>query len=115
MLGYAGCLPASEYRSMIRAWFYLVASAVIWFVDAFLFSYFLRFSAGQTVLMAVFYLLLFGIAARYFIRGLSGLGRSDDDVAAWRLVSIMPMLVVILGSFVSLPILLLVVAAGKLL
>jgi len=100
---------------MIRAWFYLAASAVIWFVEAFLFSYFLHFSIGQMVLMAVFYLLLFGIAARYFIRGLNGLGNSAEDIAAWRLVSVMPMLVVILGSFVSLPILLVVVAAGKLL
>lgn len=115
MLRYAGCLSASGYFRLIRAWFYLVASAVIWFAEAFLFSYFLRFSAGQIVLMAVFYLLLFGIAARYLIRGLSGLGSSAEDVAAWRLVSLMPMLVVILGSFVSLPILLLVVAAGKLL
>ncbi len=115
MLECAGCLPASRFLPMIRAWFYLVASGIVWFVEAFLFSYFLRFSAGQIVLMAVFYLLLFGIAARYFIRGLSGLGDSEKDIAAWRLVSLMPMLVVILGSFVSLPILLLVVAVGKLL
>lgn len=115
MLGCAGCLSASRLLPMIRAWFYLVASAIIWFVEAFLFSYFLRFSAGQIVLMAVFYLVLFGIAARYLIRGLSGLGNSAEDIAAWRLVSLMPMLVVILGSFVSLPILVLVVAAGKLL
>ncbi len=103
------------YVSLIRAWFYVGASAVVWFVEGFLFSYFLRFSAWQTVLMAVFYVLLFSVGARYFVRGLSGLGSSTEDMAAWRLVSLMPMLVVILGSFVSLPILLLVVVAGKLL
>ena len=38
---------------------------------------------------------------------------AEEGVALWRLLSLAPMLVVIVGSFASLPILLLIVALGK--
>jgi hypothetical protein len=101
---------------MVRAYAYLAAAGVIWLVEAVLFGHFLKFAFWQTALLVVIYAFLFLIAARVLLRGLrEGLGESEHDVAAWRVVSLAPMLVVIAGSFASLPLLLLVAAAGRLL
>jgi hypothetical protein len=98
---------------MIRASFYLLAAGAIWFVEGFLFSRFLDFNAVQTGLAVVFYAALFGVVTTQLIRAM----RRDietGDTARWRYLSMAPMVTVILGSFVSLPIVLVIVIIGKL-
>ena len=99
---------------MIRAYFYLGASGVIWMIEGFLFSYYLGFHPWQVAVMAAIYVGLFVIAVRVLLKSL----QSPDDVApgtaAWRAVAVAPMLTVIIGSFASLPLILAVAALGKL-
>lgn len=97
---------------MVRAVLYLLASGAIWLAEGFLFSRFLGFSAWQTVLMTLVYLALFSAAATWLLRLYAT--DSMDELPVWRHLSLAPMLVVILGSFASLPIVLLILAAGKL-
>jgi hypothetical protein len=98
---------------MIRAVFYLLAAGVVWMAEGFLFSYFLDFAVWQTVLMTVVYVVLFGVAVMALRRQLSTTG-NDSTLTEWRYLSMAPMVVVIIGSFASLPVLLLIAAAGKL-
>ncbi len=99
---------------MFRAYLYLLVSAFIWFGEGFLFSHYLGFAAWQIALLAVIYAALFGMCIRYLLHGLQQPRTSEDGLKAWRVVSVAPMLVTILGSFVSLPLVVLVAAAGKL-
>jgi hypothetical protein len=96
---------------MIRAILYLFASGVIWLVEGFLFSRFLRFSAIQTGIMAVIYVALFAAALRYILL----LSRRQEEVglSRWRYLSLAPMLTVTLGSFASLPVLLAILVLGR--
>jgi hypothetical protein len=99
---------------MIRASLYLGASGLIWFAEGFLFSRFLAFSPWQTAILGLFYLALFAAslwALRDFVRRQEVL---PDGMATWRALSLAPMLTTILGSFVSLPVVLFVLALGKL-
>lgn len=97
-----------------RASVYILASGVIWFAEGYLFSRFLAFSAWQTVLLASFYGLLFAWSVRALRGGLVQPPTGSEEMAAWRLLSLTPMLTTILGSFVSLPLVLLVLALGRL-
>ena len=98
---------------MIRALIYLTAGAAIWLAEGFLFSYFLQFHPWQVVLMAAVYLGLLVVAVRLLRRQMTT--RQDaGSMAVWRYLSLAPMLVVIVGSFASLPILILIAALGKL-
>jgi hypothetical protein len=99
---------------VIRAYAYMAASGVIWLAEGFLFSHYLGLAAWQLVLLAVLYLGLFGAAVFYMVRTLRATPPAPDGLSAWRIVSLAPMLVVILGSFASLPLILAVVALGKL-
>lgn len=98
---------------MIRASLYLLATGVIWMAEGFIFSRFLGYQTWQTVLMAAIYLALFFIVVRAFIRFLQRQEETDGAIAQWRLLAAAPMLVVVAGSFASLPILLLILALGK--
>jgi hypothetical protein len=99
---------------MIRASLYVGTSALIWFAEGFLFSRFLAFSPWQTALLGLFYVALFAAslwAFRNFTRRQADL---DSGITAWRALSLAPTLTTILGSFVSLPVVLFVLALGKL-
>ena len=78
-----------------------------------MFSRFLAFSAWQTGILALFYTALFGAA----LRALRNFTRHEsaklNGIAPWRVLSLAPMLTVILGSFISLPVVLFVLALGK--
>lgn len=99
---------------MIRAALYLVASGAIWFAEGFIFTTFLGFRAWQIGLVVTIYAVLWVAAAIWLIR----LGQRQralaQPLAAWRYLSLAPMLTVIVGSFASLPILLAIAALGKL-
>ncbi|MGH2441668.1 MAG: hypothetical protein ACRDFX_00700 [Chloroflexota bacterium] len=99
---------------MFKAYIYLLISGAIWMVEGFLFSYYLGFAAWQIALIGVIYVALFGAAVYYLIRALKVQPRTQDGISAWRLVSVAPMLVVIIGSFASLPLIIIVAAIGKL-
>jgi hypothetical protein len=98
---------------MIRATAYLIASGVIWVIEGFLFSKLLAFSVPQVILTVVLYVTLFAVAAAMLIRSAGEFREGIEGMAHWRLLSLAPMLVAIVGSFVSLPLLLLVAALGK--
>jgi hypothetical protein len=97
---------------MIRGVLYLLASGVLWAAEGYVFSRFLRFSLPQTIMLAVVYAALFAGASRWFAQLLTT--STDADLPAWRYVSLAPMVTLILGSFVSLPIVLLIAALGRL-
>jgi hypothetical protein len=99
---------------MSRAYFYVGMSGVVWLVECALFCHFLQLAPWQVVLLALLYTALFGLAVRTFLRSLRRAGRPPADMATWRVVSLAPMIVAVLGSFVSLPIIVLVVLLGKL-
>jgi hypothetical protein len=99
---------------VIRAGLYLLASGAIWMAEGFLFSYFLRFSAWQVVGMAVMYTGLFVAACVVLLRFARRYGTAQQDLALWRLLSLAPMLVAMVGSFLSLPLLLIIAALGRL-
>jgi hypothetical protein len=98
---------------MIRAILYLVFAGAIWFAEGYIFSRLLAFSAIQTALAGGCYLALYLAAAHRLVRAF----KSDldaGDVARWRYLSLAPMLVVVLGSFASLPLMLVILGLGKL-
>jgi hypothetical protein len=98
---------------MVRAALYLVAAGIVWVVEGFIFARMLDFAPWQTVLMAVVYIGLWAVAAGRLL-GLRGESRpAGQPLPEWRYLSLAPMLAVIVGSFVSLPILLLILALGK--
>lgn len=99
---------------MIRAYLYLGAAGIIWLIEGFLFSYYLRFDPWQVAMMATVYVTLYAIAVWYFLRSLREPHERERDLSVWRMVSIAPMVVMVVGSFVSLPLILLVAALGKL-
>jgi hypothetical protein len=98
---------------VIRASLYLGVSALIWFAEGFIFSRFLAFSVWQTGILALFYMALFGAALRALRNFTLKEASKPDGMAAWRVLSLAPMLTTILGSFVSLPVVLFVLALGK--
>jgi hypothetical protein len=99
---------------MIRAVFYLTASGVVWLAEGFLFSYFLQFHPWQTVLMAALYLGLLGLALQLLWRQIASSDRAEGQMSPWRYLSLAPMVVAIVGSFASLPVLLIIAGLGKL-
>jgi hypothetical protein len=99
---------------MFRALLYVVASALIWFAEGFLFSRFLGFSIWQTALLGVFYVAVFAASLWALRNVIRQSPETESGVAAWRMLSLAPMLTVVIGSFVSLPVILLVLALGKL-
>jgi hypothetical protein len=98
---------------LLRAYIYLAAAGVIWLIEGLLFSHYLTFAPWQTGLLALIYLGLYAIALRFFLISLRN-QPDNRDLPPWRVVSLAPMLVVLLGSFISLPLILLVAALGKL-
>jgi hypothetical protein len=99
--------------SMVRATLYVGASALIWLAEGFMFSRFLAFSLWQTAFLGVVYLALLGVSLRALRRAWRRQAEVSSDLAAWRLLSLAPMVATILGSFVSLPIVLAVLTLGK--
>src|SRR5947209_7395386 len=97
---------------MIRALLYLLAAGAIWLTEGFLFSHYLGFRVWQTVLMVMVYVGLFSVALRLLLAAAPDRS-SRDSIAAWRQIAVAPMLAVIVGSFLSMPILLLIAALGK--
>ena len=98
---------------MVRALFYLIVSALIWLGEGFLFSRLLGFTVLETALAAVVYLGLFAVAVFAFVRHTGRAGTANSDLPEWRLLSAAPMIVVIVGSFMSLPVLLAIYAIGS--
>lgn len=98
---------------MIRAWLYVVAAGIVWFVEGFLFSRFLQMSAVQTVVLFVLYAGLFSAAVWALMRSMRDQGPGEG--ALWRQLALAPMAVAIVGSFLSLPLVLLVAILGKVL
>lgn len=86
---------------------------MVWLAEGFIFSRFLQYSAWQTALMAVLYVALFLGAVKYFARFARKYTAPVEGISVWRLVSLAPMIAVILGSFISLPVLLLIAALGR--
>ncbi len=83
-------------------------------MEGFLFSKFLGFMVLQTTLAAIFYVLVYVAVVRQLILAF----RRDDargDTARWRYLSLAPMLTVVVGSFASLGVMLLIVVAGQIL
>jgi uncharacterized membrane protein YhaH (DUF805 family) len=97
---------------MFRAAVYLGAAGIVRLAEGFLFSRFFGFSAGQTVAAAIFYVALYGVAISLLVRALRS-GDETGDLARWRCLSLAPMVVVVLGSFVSLPVMLVILAVGR--
>jgi hypothetical protein len=60
------------------------------------------------------YLALFAVALRATLRALRSRPTTPDGISPWRLLAFAPAAVTILGSFLSLPLILLVVALGRL-
>ncbi len=100
---------------MARGLFYLFISVVLWCTEAALFSRLLNFSFGQTLALLCIYLVLATAVVASFVRRMRGLKVAMQDMPEWRYMSLGPMLVTIVGSFVSLPLLLFVAVAGKVL
>jgi hypothetical protein len=98
---------------LLRAYIYLAAAGVIWLIEGFLFSHYLAFAPWQTALLALIYLGLYAVALHFFLASLRN-HADTGDLSPWRAVSLAPMLVVLLGSFASLPLILLVAILGKL-
>jgi hypothetical protein len=98
---------------VIRAGIYVLAAGVIWLAEGVLFSRLLGFSHVQVALVAVLYVALFGIAVLQLVRSAGRQPTGAGQLSPWRYISVAPMLVVVLGSFVSLPILLLIALIGK--
>ncbi len=99
---------------MFRAVVYLAASAVLWLAEGFLFSYFLQFHLWQIVLMTIVYSCLIVLAVQLLRRQAATYATEEAQLAVWRYLSLAPMIVLIVGSFASLPILLLIAGLGKL-
>jgi len=99
---------------VIRSALYVLASGVVWLVEGFLFSRLLALAAWQTGLLLFLYLALFAVAVAAFVRAAKRQPVSPEGVAHWRSLALAPMLVAVLGSFVSLPLVLLIALLGKL-
>ncbi len=78
-----------------------------------MFSRFLDFSLWQTVLLGAVYGVLLIVALWALRETWRQRSKLSGDLAAWRMLSLAPMVTTILGSFVSLPIVLIVLALGK--
>jgi hypothetical protein len=103
---------AEKPLDLVRASFYLLASAAVWFAEGYIFSTFLDFSFWQIVLTFVVYAALFAIAAAAFVRFARTYRPGEDGLAPWRALAWAPVMVAIIGSFCSLPVLLLIAALG---
>jgi len=99
---------------VIRGVLYLLAAGVAWMGEGFAFSRFLMFVPWQTVAMVVVYAVLFGVACWQFSRLARRHPASDGTLPFWRYVSLAPQLTLVAGSFLSLPILIALLAIGKL-
>ncbi len=98
---------------MIRATLYLLAAGAIWLTEGFLFSRLLSFSPLQVVVLAAMYVVLFCLAVLLLVRFAGRYRPDQSELSPWRYLSLAPMLVVVLGSFVSLPLLLVIALLGK--
>lgn len=91
---------------------YLGIAGLIWLGEGILFGHFLRMSPWQIVLLVILYVALYVVVLRYFLLSLRD-EHGAPDMAKWRAVSVAPMVVTIIGSFVSLPLILLVAVLGR--
>lgn len=96
---------------MIRSGIYLLASAVVWFAEGTVFSIFLGFTHAQIVLMAAVYLALFATG----VRAIFVMSHQQSDLPRWRILAMGPMLVLVIGSFISLPIMAFIALLGTIL
>jgi hypothetical protein len=109
-----GAVPFLDRAIVIRAYFYVTLSAVIWFAEGFLLSRFLAFSIPQTVLLAAFYTAALAVAVVGLRRAMAKERQTVEGLSHWRAMSVAPMATTIVGSFLSLPLVLVVLALGKL-
>lgn len=98
---------------MIRASLYVVAAGVIWVVEGYLFSRLLQMALWQTGLLMCVYLGLFVAAVAALWRAGHRRSLPRQEAPVWRYLALAPMLVAIVGSFVSLPLVLLVALLGR--
>jgi hypothetical protein len=96
-----------------RAVIYLALAGAVWMAEGFIFSQFLGFSRWQIVLMTVMYVALFSLAILALRRQRQDYIEREGNLPSWRWLSLAPMLTLIIGSFVSLPLLLFILAIGK--
>jgi hypothetical protein len=99
---------------MIRASAYLLVAGAVWLAEGYVFTQLLGFSMVQIVATGCCYVALYGLAVYALIRSVGETG-GFADVARWRYLSLAPMMMVVVGSFASLPVLLLIAALGKVL
>lgn len=99
---------------MIRASLYLLVAGVVWLAEGFVFASFFSFSRWQTVTMAAVYTTLLAVAFAAFLRFAQHYPVDREGaLPMWRYVSLAPQVALIMGSFVSLPILVAILAVGK--
>jgi hypothetical protein len=99
---------------VFRAYLYLLVAGIVWCGEGLVFGNRLDLRVWQIVLLAVIYLGLYAAVVRVFLRSLRD-HEPGGEYPAWRVVSLAPMLAAVVGSFISLPLLLAVVALGKVL
>lgn len=98
---------------MLRAALYLGASGVVWLAEGIIFSQFLGFRTWQVILTIAIYAGLFGVAVETFRRTMSHPTDRPAGVSSWHFLALAPMAAVIVGSFVSLPIVMLILLLGQ--
>lgn len=99
---------------MIRAAIYLLVAGGLWMAEGFLFSRLLGFAPWQVAIMVIMYAGLFVAALALLVRFARRYHQTEAELPIWRLISLAPMLLVVVGSFISLPLLLLIAGLGKL-
>lgn len=93
---------------MTRAILYLFIAGLVWLVEGFLFSRLLHLGPAEIAVVVIMYAVLFSLAAGAFVRYAGSSGTDQGDLARWRMLASAPMVVVIIGSFLSLPLVVLV-------
>lgn len=101
-------------REARRVWIYLAASCAAWLIEAFLFSSLLKFTWWQVALLLVLYFALFGAVLLALVRHIGYPRDAHPSMEQWRLAIYGPMTSVVVGSFVSLPLIVCVKLLGKL-
>lgn len=102
-----------------RTGLYLLAAALIWFAEDYVFTRGLGFNAGQTAVVTVYFVGLFAAAMLFVQKTMQRLAQTrpgdPEDIPITRILAMAPVLTVILGSFAALPIIILVLLAGSVL
>jgi hypothetical protein len=99
-----------------RTALYLAAAAVIWCAEDVLFTRALGFGTVQIAVVSAYFVLLFATAilmtVHFYRHSTAGKPAARAALPATRLVAAVPVLVVILGSFLALPVILFTLLVG---